>query len=61
MEVIKKPRAFTPKRLALVAGVVALLGSCAQAPSSQQPTQDNASATAVVKVDGSSTVFPYFF
>ncbi|MCA1995063.1 MAG: PstS family phosphate ABC transporter substrate-binding protein [Coleofasciculus sp. S288] len=58
MEVIQKPRAFTPKRLALVAGIVALLGSCAQAPSSQQPTQDNASATTVVKVDGSSTVFP---
>ena len=58
MQATKQPKAFTVKKFALLASTVALLCSCAQAPPEQKASQAKAAGSDVIKVDGSSTVFP---
>lgn len=48
MKVTEKPQVFRLKNFVLIAGVAALLNSCAEVQSQQKP----------IKIDGSSTVFP---
>ena len=58
MKITKEPKAFRLARFGVGIGAIAILSSCTQVPSQQQLTQGNASATALIKIDGSSTVFP---
>lgn len=58
MEKTKQFKAFTVTKFALIASAVALFNSCASVQPQVQTTQGNASGTGLIKVDGSSTVFP---
>lgn len=48
MKLTEKPQAFRLGKVVLIAGVAALLNSCAEVKSQQKP----------IKIDGSSTVYP---